>query len=317
MHRLYLYVFLFVVATPAVTAQAPTADSTALVLIELTDGSSFVGFVVRESESEVVLRTQAGAEVIIPKARIRRRAPFAGRIEGERVIRYDPNRTRLLFSPTARPLGTGQGYVSVYELFVPFVAVGITDAISLAGGTILAPGAFGRVLYVAPKVTLVNRPGLAVALGGVGLGVYLGGSDGPAGEDDVSDVGTAGIGYGLVTVGGPERALTLGAGFAFAEGEIASGAILTLGGETQVSNSIKLLTENYVIPFESTTSICPNGGPCTTESSTEYEIIVSAGIRFFGERLAADFALWTSPTLIGDEVFPFLPWLGFSYNFGR
>ncbi len=293
---------------PLARAQEVAADTTALLRIELTDGSSFVGTVVREDEAELVLRTLGGAEVTIPKAQVRRRVPFEGRAEGGRALSYDPNRTRLLFSPTARPLGSGQGYLSVYELVVPFVAVGLTDRISLAGGTILAPGVFGRVLYVAPKVTLVSRPRLAVAVGGVGVGAFF---------DD--ERATAGIGYGLVTYGGPERALTVGAGFAIAEGEAASGAILTLGGEVQVSNSIKLLTENYLIPLETTTDVCAGDGGvgCTSSSETNYEPIVSAGVRFFGERLAADFALWTSPELIGEESFPFVPWVGFSYNFGR
>lgn len=300
--RYVLVAGVLVVLTARAHAQDVPADTTAaLVQIELADGSSFVGTVVREDEQELVLRTVGGVEVTIPKGQIRRRAAFQGRADGGRTLLYDPNRTRLLFSPTARPLGSGQGYIAVYELVVPFLAVGLTDRLSVAGGTVLLPGAFGRVLYAAPKVTLVSRPDLAVAIGGIGLGVFL---------DDEST--TAGIGFGLLTYGGPEHAITIGAGFAFAEGEVASGAIITLGGETQVSSSVKLLTENYLIPFESTTSICPGRGPCTTETNTEYEVIVSAGVRFFGERLAADFAFWTSPGAEG-----FFPWVGFAYNFGR
>lgn len=308
MRRLVLLIVLCSVAADAVYAQEePAADSTsALVRIELSDGSVFIGTVVEENAREIVLRTQAGAAVTIPKSEIRRREAFAGRIEGGRVIRYDPNRTRLLFSPTARPLGRGHGYVAVYELVIPFVAVGITERVSLSGGTVLLPGAFGRVFYVAPKVTLVNGPRLAVALGGVGLGVFV--------EDEDA---TAGIGYGLVTYGGPERAITVGAGFAFAEGEIADGALVVVGGETQVSNSVKLLTENYVVPVETNVTTCPLQTPCTTTTETDYEVALSAGIRFFGEQLAVDFALWTSPELIGEESFPFFPWLGFAYNFGR
>ncbi len=290
----------------ALPTLAQEADTTALVRIELNDGSVFVGTVVRETAEVVVLRTQGGAEVTIPVAQIRRRSAFEGRVEDGRIVRYDPNRTRLLFSPTARPLGRGQGYVAVYELVIPFVAVGITDAVSIAGGTILLPEAFGRVLYVAPKVTVVNEERLAVALGGVGLGVWF----------NDADI-TAGIGYGLATVGGPERAVTFGAGFAFAEGEIASGAILTLGGETLISNSIKLISENYVIPYRSEVFECPNGGPCTETEEMSYEVLLSAGLRYLGERIAVDFALWTSPGAIGEDVFPFLPWVGLVYNFGR
>ena len=301
--RLLCFLSFLLLAAPAF---AQEADTTALVRIELNDGSVFVGTIVSETADELVLRTQGGAEVSVPVAQIRRRTPFEGRVGDGRAVPFDPNRTRLLFSPTARPLGRGQGYVAVYQLVVPFVAVGITDAVSIAGGTVLAPGAFGRVLYVAPKVTVVNQERLAVALGGIGLGVFVDGES-----------GSAGIGYGLATIGGPERAVTLGAGFAFAEGDIASGAILTVGGETQVSGSIKLLSENYVIPYRSETTSCPTTGPCTTTEEMSYETLLSAGVRFFGERLAADFALWTSPGAIGEDVFPFIPWVGFAYNFGR
>lgn len=303
MPRLLAFFLLFALVPPVL---AQEADTTALVRIELADGSVFVGTIVSETADEVVLRTQGGAEVTIPVAQIRRRAPFEGRVRAGRVVADDPNRTRLLFSPTARPLGRGQGYVAVYELVIPFVAVGITDAVSVSGGTILLPEAFGRVLYVAPKVTVVNQERLAVALGGIGLGVFVDGES-----------GSAGIGYGLATYGGPERAVTFGAGVAFAEGEIASGAVLTVGGEAQVSGSIKLISENYVIPYRSEVYICPNGGHCTADEETSYEVLLSAGVRFFGERLAADFALWTSPGAIGEDIFPFIPWVGFAYNFGR
>ena len=44
--------------------------------------------------------------------------------------------------------------------------------------------------------------------------------------------------------------------------------------------------------------------------------LLSGGIRFFGENLAADFALIFPLTGEGIEGFPFLPWIGFAYNFG-
>jgi hypothetical protein len=39
------------------------------------------------------------------------------------------------------------------------------------------------------------------------------------------------------------------------------------------------------------------------------------GIRLFGRKLAADFALML-PTNVDLEGFPFIPWIGFTYNFG-
>jgi hypothetical protein len=285
-------------AAPLAVAQVP-ADTTHLERIELVDGSTLVGVVIAETATDLTLRTSGGLEVTVPLGQVRRRVSFAGRIEGGRVVVYDPNRTRLLFTPTARALGAGEGYLAVYQIFLPFVAFGITDEVSLAGGTVLFPEAFGRVLYLAPKATLIDRGDLAVAIGGIGFGVFM--------DDERT---TFGLGYGVVTYGGLERSVTAGAGFAFAEGDVASGAVLTLGGELQLSNSVKLLTENYLIPFRESYY---DG---RVRERTRYEPVLSAGVRFFGQRLAVDLAGITSPELIGDSTFPFFPWVGFAYNFG-
>jgi hypothetical protein len=278
---------------------AAAGDTTLVVRVELVDGSTLVGTVVQETAEAIVLRTTGGVEINVPRAQIRRMTTFEGRIRDGQLVIFDPNRTRLLFSPTARPLGTGQGYLAVYQLFMPFLAYGITDEISVAGGTILFPGLFGRVFYVAPKVTVLNQSSLSVALGGIAFGAFL------EGESNM-----AGIGYGLATYGTQERAITAGVGFAYADGEVASGFILTLGGEIQVSNSIKLLTENYLLPFTEYDSRLDR-------DRTTYEPILMFGIRFFGQQLAVDLAGITSPHFFGEDLFPFIPWVGFAYNFGH
>jgi hypothetical protein len=43
-------------------------------------------------------------------------------------------------------------------------------------------------------------------------------------------------------------------------------------------------------------------------------VIPIFGIRFFEEKLAADLGFIY---ISGAEGFPFLPWLGFTYNFGK
>jgi hypothetical protein len=155
------------------------------------------------------------------------------------------------------------------------------------------------VLYAAPKLTVLERPNLAVAIGGAGIAVFV----------DNENI-TAGLVYGLVTYGTPERSVTAGAGAAFAQGEMATGALITLGGELQLSNSIKLLTENYLIPIEEI-----DGIGMDTTYRTRYEPILSVGVRFFGERLSVDLAGITSPDLLAQFDFPLVPWVGFAYNF--
>ncbi len=50
------------------------------------------------------------------------------------------NHTRLLFSPTGRPLGKGQGYFSDHYVVFPSVAYGLTDNLSIGAGMSVVPG---------------------------------------------------------------------------------------------------------------------------------------------------------------------------------
>ena len=78
--------------------------------------------------------------------------------------------------------------------------------------------------------------------------------------------------------------------------DFANKPILVLGGEAQISRRAKLLTENWIVPNE------------------EVQLL-SLGIRFFGDKIAADFGL-IYPAGADIEGWPFLPWIGFAYNFG-
>jgi hypothetical protein len=89
----------------------------------------------------------------------------------------------------------------------------------------------------------------------------------------------------------------VGLGWGFSGSDISNNPVFILGGELRVSNSIKLITENWFPP------------------SSDVQLI-SIGLRFLGDRLAADFGLWY-PAGGDPEGFPFLPWIVFSYNFGN
>ncbi|NNE35178.1 MAG: hypothetical protein HKN13_08085, partial [Rhodothermales bacterium] len=205
---------------------------------------------------------------------------------GGRILRSDPNRTRLFFSPTARSLSSGEGYVAVYELFFPVVAVGVADVATLAAGVSLLPGSPEQLIYAAPKITVFDRGSTSIAFGGFAASL-------------TGTSGTGGIVFGVATQGTSVASVTGGVGFLFGDGDFVETPIILLGGEYQLSKSTKFLTENYIIP------------------AAESAVVISGGIRFFGESLSADFGLFTSPEVIGEGGFPFLPWLGFAYQFGR
>jgi len=196
--------------------------------------------------------------------------------------------SRLFFSPTARAAGDGQGYVAIYELFFPYVAYGVGNHLTVAGGLSINPGS-GRFLYGGAKATVIERPRAALAVGGIGF-LAVG--------DDIE--GGAGLLQVVGTRGGEKGALTVGAAFGVADGEIDGHPAIVIGGDRRLSSSIRFVTENYVFV------------------GLEDGFMVSGGLRFVGERLTGDFGLFTFPALLDDvDGFSFFPWVGFAYSFGE
>lgn len=196
----------------------------------------------------------------------------------------DANSTRLFFGPTGRSLGAGEGYIGVYQVLLPFVQVGVTDRVTLGGGTPLFFGGGSRhPFWVTPKVQVFRGPGAEVAAGVMHF-------------FNVSDEGGGqGIAYAVGTFGTPDRAITVGAGWAYSrfDEQDDNAAVGMVGGEYRVGSRIKVITENYVF----------DGGG-----------IVCAGVRFLGDHLSADFGL-ASPVGMG-ETFVF-PMVNFVWRFGR
>ncbi|OPX31797.1 hypothetical protein B1H10_08340 [candidate division KSB1 bacterium 4484_188] len=77
-------------------------------------------------------------------------------------------------------------------------------------------------------------------------------------------------------------------GWGFAGDDFAEKPVVMIGGEVRTSHKTKLISENWLIP----------------DSDVN---LLSFGIRFFGENLAADFAL-IYPTAADMDGFPFFPW---------
>lgn len=180
--------------------------------------------------------------------------------------RDDPNHTRLLFGPTGRSLRAGEVHAGVYELFLPNVQVGITDHLSIGGGTpLLFFGEIDRPYWVTPKLKLLQRGSTSASVGAMH---FL----------NIDDQANIGIAYGVVTQGGAQSAVTVGGGYAYARWNLdddraeskAGAAVLMLGGEQRIARGVKLVTENYAF----------SGGG-----------FISGGVRLFGDKLSADIGL--------------------------
>jgi hypothetical protein len=263
-----------------VQAQTPEAAGTVTRCeLVLRDGSRLFGVLVSEDESEVVFQTEAGATVTAKRVEIASLKKMTGLLVDGQFLPPDPNATRLFFGPTGRSLEKGQAYFGVYEFVMPFVQVGVTDRLSIGGGT---PLVFGlnegdRPFWITPKLQVLNRARTQVAVGVF----HVFNSHGEGG----------GVGYVVGTRGDTSASFTAGAGLAYGTEGSRSGVVM-IGGERQVRRSLKVITENYV--------------------GKDGNGIASAGIRFFGDRLSADLAI--AVPIGADSLFAF-PMINFVYLF--
>ncbi len=249
--------------------------------LKMTDGSTIVGYVEAETPERVVLRTLGGAVIEVARANVISLIEAKGRVVNGQYFREDSNPTRLFFAPTGRSIKKGEGYVGVYEIFLSFVQVGITDRLSIGAGTPLLFGFDGdRPFWVTPKVQVYEGRTASAA---VGVLHFL----------NIEGV-NLGIAYAAGTFGTRDDALTVGLGWAYAnnndnnEGSV----VVMVGGERRLSRRVKFITENYAFT---------GGG------------IASAGFRFLGESFSADIGLF-APLGVGDLLIA-LPIVNFVWKF--
>ena len=262
---------------PHVALVVPTADQTQE--LRLRDGSRLYGRVVTIEPDHIQFRTVADGEIRVAVGEIESLAVIEGRLVNGKFLPADSNATRLFFGPTARSLRRGQVYLGVYLLFLPIVQVGLTDRVSIGGGTPLFFG-FGdwRPAWITPKVQLYAGDRAAVAAGAIHFFM--------PGEDDV------GIAYVATTLGSGDGGVTAGAGCAYANGEKGGcSAVAMFGGERRVSRRVKLITENYV---------------------WEGSGLLSGGLRVLGDRLSAELGLVIP---IGSNDFIAFPFVNFVWVF--
>lgn len=260
---------------------------TSLKTIVLKDGSELIGHIRDEDTLKIKFETLSGTMVDIKRNQIKT-------IVNERsdyFIGDDPNKTRLFFAPTGRNLKQGTGYFSVTELFFPTIAFGITDFFTAAGGISIVPGLDAQIYYLNGKARILHIKNLDLSAGLL----YTN-----ATSNDESGLT---VPYAVGTYGTNNSSLSLGVGISLQrlDGDESSGSypMFMLGGETKLSYSVKLISENWI--------------PTEPESVKFF----SLGVRFFGKRLAGDFGLVLIIDENGETIggWPLIPWIGLNYNF--
>jgi hypothetical protein len=267
-------------AAVAQQPRLPPVDTARVVELRLSDSTTVVGRVIAEDLSSLTLITAAGVRVNVPLASLvlwRDAATEPAPI----VLTRDPSDSRLFLAHTARAVPRGKGYVLDYLVFFPVVGYGLTDRLSLAGGMSLVPGSPDQLFYVAPKFNLFDSPSASVAAGVLYLRIV----------GFIPASGYAGMGYGVATVGNARSSVTALVGFPFASSGWEQRPLIVLGGETRVSQRVKLLLEGWRVPGSNT-------------------VPAVGGVRLIGTRVSWDFGLLF---LLGSETTGsgFLPWVDF------
>ncbi|QLH53120.1 MAG: hypothetical protein CH6_0777 [Candidatus Kapaibacterium sp.] len=254
-------------------------------LFTLTDDTEIIAKIDSVVKGTYYVKTQIGLPITLSKDMIKDIKRLRGEFVEGKYIRFDPNRTRLFFAPTAKPLEGGEGYFSVCQIFFPMLTIGITNFIAISGGVSLFPGAQKQIFYGNLKIVPLKLNEFSFAVGGL--------------VTSIPDEFSGGIIYGCGTWGTDNNSLTIGLGLPHEEWKTFKNPIILLGGDVRLSNSVKFITENWIF----------------TEG--EVEILFSFGLRFFGDYLAADFGFFSTKTLLEEPSgLPVWPWIGFAYNFG-
>jgi hypothetical protein len=254
------------------------------ITLSLYDGTQVNGRILSVNDTLLAFRTISGIEMTIPLILINVSSELKGEVINGVYYRKDPTQSHLFIAPTARPIEAGNVYFTDYLIFFPSINVGVTDFLSAGAGISVIPGAQNELLYGNIKATFLNKNfsenSICIAGGAAFANTTAGNTSGSS------------VFYALVTYSRNPFSLTVG----FIDPNQHNANILLLGGELRLSNSVKLISEDYYSP--------------TGEFG-----VYSFGIRFFSDKIAGDFGFFTYRDLLDYSGFPFIPWLGFTYNF--
>ncbi len=311
LRRFFCHLVILAMLVPEIHAMAAPAEENSQAdsyyRIELNKGSVLIARKVGETAGTLTLVTAEGITISVEKSSIVSMKEAEFDAEKKEYKRRDPNYSRLLFSPTGRPLKEGEGYISDYYVVLPGVAYGITDSISLSGGvTILpTPGFFkNQIVYIAPRIgTEIDS---RWAFSGGFLAAF------PTSTENIDGYG--GLLYGVGTYGLRDKSLTMGVAYGFIsftdtarESETSpevttrhyeDSPIVMLGGNIRLANSVSLVSENWlVVKSLDTLKNSPFG----------------LAVRLFGDNIAVDLGfIFIYPAI--RQGIP-VPWLSFIYNY--
>jgi hypothetical protein len=265
-------------------------DSISLTRVEMNDGNEFIGHIVSQDTSTLILLTDKLGELTFSKRDIVKITPInPGSIKKGQYWFENPQSTRYLWSPDGYGLKKGEGYYQNIWVLFNQASYGVTNYFSIGAGImpVFLFGGGATPMWITPKFSIpVVKDKFNVGAGAL-LGTVIG-------EPETG----FGLLYGLTTAGSRDMNITLGLGYGVSGSGWAKSPLISLSALARTGARGYLITENYYINM--------NG---------ETLVLLSAGFRWVIKKAGLDFGLIMP--LTEDLVFFALPWLGVTIPFGK
>lgn len=262
--------------------------------IELNDGTILTGNIVNETETQIDIHLADIGILKIQRDKIKRMISVDASKKDRKSFWFkNPHATRLLFAPTAIPLERGEGYYQNTYLIVNMFNYGVGNNFSIGGGFDFIT-MFGNIAQDEwrPMLNFNIKSGFKVSENfhlGIG-GLYL----------TMPSEFSAGIIYGISTIGSYNTNLTVGLGWGFSDDGFEGNPFITFGGMARLSERIWLISENWLAPVD----------------GHDYYFVFSYGVRFAAKRIAVDLAFVNNRDFREFMVIG-VPFVSFVVKFGK
>jgi len=267
-----------------------TADSASVFRIETFDGNIFIGNIISEDTTVVVLKTTSLGEIRIPKNDIKSRTILKQvKYEEGKIWLPNPQSSRYFWAPNGYGLEKGTSYYqNIWILYNQF-SFGLTNNFSVGAGflPLFLFGGTSSPFWIVPKVSIpVVRDKFNIGTGAF-LGTILG-----------EDSGVFGLLYGTTTFGSRDKNISFGLAYGFAGGDWLNVPVINISTMIRTGPKGYFISENYVISAEG-----------------ETVVLISLGGRSIIRNIGLDYSLWIP---IGAEMDTFvaIPFLGITIPMG-
>lgn len=284
-----LVVIVLALAFP-VAIHAQNKPDTTKSRIETTDGNEYIGIIQEKTTEKIRLKTDKLGEITILTADIKNISEVTQVVAKDGTYWLDnPQATRYFWAPNGYNLKKGEGYYQNVWVFGNQAIYGFTNHFSAGIGVLplfLFAGAATPVWLTLKYSVPVVKDKINLS-GGALVGTVIG-----------AETGAIGILYGMSTFGSKDKNLSIGAGWGFADGQMARNPTINISGMIRTGPKGYFITENYFIG--------------TTDNVV---VLMSLGGRRIIRHTGLDFGLFI-PISSDIESFIAVPWLGFTIPFG-